>query len=132
MLSQIRAVSEAVFATEAGPPPAARLDWLVGEMEDYLVRAGSRARLIFRLALFAVSVVAPLFARRLPPFTALDVATRVKGLHAMEESFASAPVLAVKAFLCVLWYEHPEVQAEVGYVGFGRAGTLPSPVGGAR
>ena len=26
-------------------------------------------------------------------------------------------MLAVKAFLCVVYYEHPEVQREVGHVG---------------
>jgi hypothetical protein len=35
----------------------------------------------------------------------------------MEASFASAPILAVKAFLCVVYYEHPDVQRECRHVG---------------
>lgn len=115
----LRAVAEAVFADEQGPPPAARLDWALAEFEDFLALAGSRARLVLRAALLAVTVLAPLFVRALPPLRRLPVAKRVLALERMEASFASAAVLAVKAFLCVLYYEHPEVQREVGYVGRG-------------
>ena len=87
------------------------------EMADYLQRAGPRARFIFGLALFVVSWLSPLFIRRLPPLKSLEVAERVEALTRMEESFAAAPVLAVKAFLCVVYYEHPEVQREMGHVG---------------
>lgn len=37
----------------------------------------------------------------------------------MEKSFASPPVLAVKAILCILYYEHPDAAREVGFVGQG-------------
>jgi hypothetical protein len=132
MLVTLRAFAESLFANGDTPPPAARLDWVMAEMEDYLIRAGSRARLVFRASLFAVSAVAPLFVGSLAPLHRLDVARRVKALHAMEASFASAPILAVKAFLCVVWYEHPEVQQSVGYQGFGRSGLLASPASGGR
>lgn len=117
MLLSLRAFAEALFSTEAGAPPAERLDWLMGEMEEYLERAGPRARVIFGLALFVVAWLSPLFIWRLPTLRALDVPERVEALTRMEESFAAAPVLAVKAFLCVVYYEHPEVQREVGHVG---------------
>jgi hypothetical protein len=117
MLTAIRAFAAALFSTEAGPPPDARLDWLVGEMADYLHRAGGRARLVFRLSLFAVTWLSPLFIGVWPTLRRLSVPARVQALTKMEASFAAAPVLAVKAFLCVVWYEHPEAQREVGYVG---------------
>lgn len=120
----LRAVAEAVFADQRGPPPAARLDWVLVEFEDFLTMAGTRARLVLRAALFAVTVLAPLFVRALPPLRRLPVAKRSVALERMEASFASAAVLAVKAFLCLLYYEHPEVQAEVGYVGRGRDGRV--------
>ena len=129
MLRSVRAFAEALFSTEAGPPPAARLDWLVGEMGDYLHRAGPAARFIFGLALFAVTWCSPLFIFRLPTLRGLDVETRIKALTRMEESFAAAPVLAVKAFLCVVYYEHPDVQREVGYVG---PATFPMSLGPGR
>jgi len=116
-MSALRAFAEALFSTPAGPPPPDRIDWVSREMEDYLVRAGSRARWIFRLSLFALMWGAPLFVGALPTLRRLPVARRIEALTKMEESFIAAPVLAVKAFLCVVWYEHPDVQREVGYVG---------------
>lgn len=114
---QLRAFSEALFSTETGAPSPERMDWLMGEMDDYLKRAGPGARLIFGLALFAVAFLSPLFVYRLPTLRSLELPQRVEALTRMEESFASAPVLAVKAFLCVVYYEHPDVQREVGHVG---------------
>lgn len=126
MLASVRAFAEALFSTEEGPPPAERLDWLVGQMGDYLERAGPAARLIFGLALFVVTWLAPLFIWRPPTLRGLEVEERIKALTRMEESFASAPVLAVKAFLCVVYYEHPDVQREVGHVG---PATFPMSLG---
>ncbi len=117
MNRHLRAFAEALFSTEAGPPPAARIDWLMVEMDDYLLRAGPAARFIFGLSLWVVTLLSPVFIRRLPTLASLDVPERIDALTRMEESFASAPVLAVKAFLCVVYYEHPDVQREVGHVG---------------
>ena len=117
MLQQLRAFAEALFSTEAGAPPAERMDWLMGQMDDYLIRAGARAQLIFSLSVFVVAWLAPIFAGRFPTIRGLELETRVKALTRMEESFAGAPVLAVKAFLCVVYYEHPDVQREVGHIG---------------
>ena len=117
MMPSLRAFAEALFSTEAGPPAAERLDWLMKEMEEYLLLAGPGARVIFGLALFAVAWLSPLFIRRLPTLRSLEVTERVEALTRMEESFAAAPVLAVKAFLCVVYYEHPDVQREMGHVG---------------
>lgn len=117
MLLSLRAFAEALFSTEEGPPSDERMAWLMKEMDEYLHRAGPGARVIFGLALFAVVWLSPLFIWRLPTLRSLEVAERVEALTRMEESFASAPVLAVKAFLCVVYYEHPDVQREVGHVG---------------
>ena len=117
MMLHLRAFAEALFSTEAGAPPAPRMDWLMKEMDDYLQRAGSRARFVFGLALYVVSFLSPLFIRRLPTLRSLEVQERVDALTRMEESFAAAPVLAVKAFLCVVYYEHPDVQREVNHIG---------------
>lgn len=117
MLRHLRAFAEALFSTADGPPPAERLDWLMAEMEDYLDLAGPTARFVFSLALTVVAWVAPLFVFSLPTLGRLELPRRVRALHRMEASFASAPVLAVKAFLCVVYYEHPDVQRECGHVG---------------
>lgn len=129
VLRRLRTVAEAVFATDDGPPPADRLAWLVKDFEDFLNRAGTRARLVFRLALWALVMVAPLFVGALPGLHRLTVPDRVRALTRMEESALAGAVLAVKAFLCVLWYEHPDVQREVGYGGFGVHGAAALPTG---
>jgi hypothetical protein len=117
MMQHLRAFAEALFSDESGAPPPERMDWLIAQMEDYLVRAGSRAQLIFTISVMVVAWLAPLFVWRFPTISSLDLETRVKALTKLEESFAGAPVLAVKAFLCVVYYEHPDVQREVGHLG---------------
>ncbi len=114
-ISSARAVAEAVFSTESGPPPGDRLDWLALELEDFLARAGSRTRWMLRLALVAVSLLAPLLAGRLPPLRRLPLPERIRALCLLENSRLGAPVLAVKALLCVLYYEHPDAAREIGF-----------------
>lgn len=113
----LRAFAEALFSSKAGPPPPERIDWLMKEMDDYLQRAGPGARFIFGISLLVVGWLAPLMILRAPTLKGLELSERVKALTRMEESFAAAFVLAVKAFLCVVYYEHPDVQREVGHVG---------------
>lgn len=113
----LRTVAEAVFATRSGPPPAERLDWLVLELEDFLARAGSQTRLTLRLALFALSVLAPLMVLRFTSLSRMPVTERARAIGRLEHSSLGSPVLAVKALLCVLYYEHPDAAAEIGFDG---------------
>lgn len=125
MLMHLRAFAEALFSTAEGPPPATRLDWLMREMEDYLAVAGTLGKFSFLAALYAVSFLAPFFGRHLPMLHSLSVGDRVVSLTKMEESFLAAPVLAVKAFMSVVYYEHPDVQIEVRHTGHA---TFPAKV----
>ena len=112
------ALSEALFHTDAGPPPAERTAWLADELDDFLSRAGPRARLVYRLCLLAVSVLAPLRIGRLPPFRRLDAATRTRALARMERSAAlGLAVLGAKTLLAILYYEHPDAAREIGFDG---------------
>jgi hypothetical protein len=117
MRAATSALAEALFSSEDGPPPAARLSWLCDELEDFLGRAGPKARLFFRLSLLAVSVLAPLMIRRLTPLRALPLAARTRALARLEESALALPLFAVKVILCILYYEHPDVAREIGYAG---------------
>jgi hypothetical protein len=110
-------IGEAVFMTSAGAPPPERLGWLAGELEDFLARAGFRTRWLLRLAVLAVSVLAPLAAGRMPPIHRLALRERARALTLLERSRMGAPVLAVKALLCVLYYEHPDAAREIGFDG---------------
>jgi len=123
----LAAVAEALFATPQGPPPPAEVDWVVEEFQDHLRHAGQGPRWLMRLALLAVSLLAPLFVFAFPTLRRLPVPRRVEALQRMEASLFGPAVLALKAFLCLHYFEHPDVQARVGYVGFGFDGRAPAP-----
>jgi hypothetical protein len=128
----ISAIAEALFSTEAGPPPAERIAWLTNDLEDFLDRAGGRSRFVFLLSVLAVSVLAPLLAGRLRSLRAMPVATRIDALDRMERSRMSLPLLAVKALLCLVYYEHPDAAREVGFDGRCLLGSAGGSLGGAR
>jgi len=113
----MQAIAEAIFASEAGPPPEARIRWLCAEMDDHLAHAGPTARTFLRAATLAVAAAAPVFARQPLPLERMSLKTRIKALDRMEHSIAVAPLLAVKAVLCILYYEHPDAAREAGFDG---------------
>lgn len=111
---------EAVFSTHNGPPPPHLLDHTVTNFDISISHSGFRSRLVFGFALMAMNVIAPLLIRRLPGLHRLNLNDRVRALTKMEESpVLAAPVLAVKAIICICYYEHPDAQAVVGFGGIG-------------
>ncbi len=117
MLAAIEALAEALFSTDAGPPPRARIEWLSREMDDFLARAGSRSRFVFRMSLLLVSIAAPILRGRFASLRALPIEERTEALERMERSRLALPLLAVKAMLCILYYEHPDAAKEIGFDG---------------
>ena len=116
-LRAARALAEAIFATEAGPPPSDRIAWLSAELDDFFARVGTKSRWLFLFSLFAVSVVAPLLVRRASPLRTLPLHVRTDALERMERGRPALPLLAVKAMLCVMYYEHPDAAREIGFDG---------------
>jgi hypothetical protein len=112
-----RAVIEAVFAPEGGEVPPERVTWVCRELDDFLARVTTRTYAIVLLSLFVVSVVAPLLARRVGPLAALARKDRVVALERLERSALAPALLAVKALLCVHYYEHPDAAREIGFDG---------------
>jgi hypothetical protein len=110
------AIAEAVFARDGRPPAAERIAWLEREFEDFLARSGPRSRFVLSLMVRLVSLLAPLFIGRMATLGALSVPDRVRALTRLEKRFGE-PLLAVKAMLCLLYYEHPDAAAEVGVDG---------------
>lgn len=110
-----RAFAEALFADDAGPPPPDRLDWLLDDVEDFLGRSGGRAQGVFQASMLALATLAPLAVGRPLPLWALDWETRVKAVERFEQTPLGLAVLGAKAMLCIVWYEHPAAQAEIGY-----------------
>ena len=114
----VRAVAEAMFARADGrPPDEARLRWLCAQTEDFLVRVGLRSILLFRFSLFVVTWVAPLFALRIGPLGWWGVATRGRALERYERSPLGPTLLVLKAILSILYYEHPDAAADIGFDG---------------
>jgi hypothetical protein len=115
-LRDLRAVAEAMFAGEDGPPPASRVEWLCRDFDDFVERAGPRSELIMTGALFAASWLAPLAIGRRPPLARLSLGDRCRALEQLEKTPAGLPLLALKAILCTIYYEHPDALREIGVV----------------
>lgn len=118
----MRAVIEAVFARageggEPVAPPAARVAWVSAELDDFLARVTFRARAVVLLSLVAITVLAPLVARRLGAFSSLPLRDRVDALERLERGAFAPALLAVKALLSLHYYEHPDAAREVGFDG---------------
>jgi hypothetical protein len=116
-LDSLGALAEALFATSEGAPPPERLAWLRADADDFLSRAGAKSRVLLRLSLFAVSVLAPLTIGRIPPLRRLSLADRGRAITKLEQGPFALPLLAVKAILCILYYEHPDASREIGFDG---------------
>jgi len=110
-------VAQALFTRDQGPPPDARLHWLCLEMREFLAHCGSKARLLFAVALFLATWVAPLWVMRLPPLTLLSHARRIEALDRLEASPIGTPLFALKAVVSLVYYEHPDAARELGFDG---------------
>ena len=114
-LRAARAFCEALFSQGGQPPPRERMDWLLGELDDLISRAGWRSGGFYKLALLVVNFLSPLLIGRPIPLWRLNLDQRVRALRAMEHSFLAALVLAVKSIICIIYYEHPDALGEIGY-----------------
>lgn len=111
----LRLFAETLFSDLSGPPPPERVAQVARDGIGLVAATTPRARLLFQLCLFMVVWAAPLFVRRAPGLSRLPLAGRVAALESMEaHPTGAALVLAIKAVMCVLWYEQPENQAAIG------------------
>jgi len=110
------AIAEALFSRGGVPPNADRLGWVEREIGDHLENVGARSRLLLSLLVGVVTVLAPLSIGRLTRLGRLSIADRVRALSTLERALGE-PVLAVKAMLCLVYYEHPGAARDVGFDG---------------
>ena len=110
-------IAEALFHDGTSGPPAERIAWLEADVRDFLGRATGRARLMFRLCVFVIVWIGPLWALALPPFTWMSAERRVEVLERLERSALAFAFLGAKALLCLMYYEHPDAAREVGFDG---------------
>lgn len=113
-LHTTRAVADALFSREGHAPPAERMDWVMDEYADLMARTTGRGRLMFWAATFAVGRVAPLLIRRFTHLTQLDLQDRIRALEAMEASPLAGILIALRAILCIVYYEHPDAARATG------------------
>lgn len=109
-----RVVAEALFSPDGEPPDAERLAYIEEDFSDFYARAHGNARMILRLSLFALTWIAPLFVFAPLPLGSLSLRRRALALERLEASPLAPAALAVKAMLCILWFEHPTTQRETG------------------
>jgi hypothetical protein len=109
-----RAFAEALFSDESGAPPGERIDWLLRELDDFVSHAGARTELILRGGLMTASWPRPPLIAKAPPLARLSVADRCRALEKLEHTPAGLPLLALKAMLCIIYYEHPDVLRAAG------------------
>ena len=113
-------VAEAVFSTHDGAPPALRLQWLCVRVREFVDDVGGKAGFVFRFSLWAVNWIAPVWALSLPPFTSKSLERRLHMLEKWERSPFGLTLLAIKAFMSMQYFEHPDVADEVGFDPQGR------------
>lgn len=121
-----RVIAEALFARDEGPAPADRLDWLERDLADFLARSGAWARFLFGLCSFVVCAIGPLLRGRLRAMAALSVAERQAVFTRIEHGPLSPTLLACKAVLCIIYFEHPDTLAEMAMGRGGAEGGEPS------
>lgn len=113
----VRALAEAMFACDRGPS-AARLDAFVEDVDSFVSHASRMLRLGLLLMLEVIRF-APLWLLWRPAtFETLKCPDRIRVLERMESSRFVPLVLvfaAYKAILCLVYFEHRDELADVGY-----------------
>ncbi len=84
------------------------------DVADFVTQSGPRVRAIFTGGLTAATLLAPPLIGKLPPLRRLSVEDRCRALERMEETPLGLPLLAVKATLSILYYEHPDALRDIG------------------
>ena len=113
-LRRARLIAEGLFSEE-GPVPKDRLDWLETDLGDFFGHVSRRARLIFWATCAAVYYLAPLTAGRFRTLGSLEWHERVHAIEAFEKTPLSLALLGCKAILSIVYFEHPDAAAEIGW-----------------
>lgn len=116
-LASLGTLASVVFSSEDGPPSPERIRWFIHEFDDFISRTGTRSRFIVGAAMAVVSRVSPLLALRPGPLHRLSPERQIKALERLESSPLAAALLATKAAMCLVWFEHPEAAEEIGFDG---------------
>lgn len=111
----VRAFGEAVFSRDGAAPPEERMRWFVDDVDDFVAHLNLRAALLFRLCLFVATWLAPLVIGRLGSLSSLAMEDRIAALDALERTPASLALFGARAIASLVYYEHPDAAAELGW-----------------
>jgi hypothetical protein len=111
-----RALAEALWSRDGkSAPPHDRLAYFEEDLSDFVGHLNTRARLLFLACLGTVTWIAPLLSGRLGSLRSLSIEDRIRAIHALEKSPASLALIAVKAIVSIVWFEHPDTAREIGW-----------------
>lgn len=113
----VKAVAAVLFARADGPAPDARLRWLASRVQDMRERIGGRGMFVFRVAVLLAMWAAPLWSLRVPPLSRHEIPVRARVLERWERSPFGMSLFAIKAILCIAWFEHPAEAAAMRFDG---------------
>lgn len=116
---QLHAIAGALFSEDGHAPPKARLNWCVAQVDDLLIKVRGRGAFAYRVAVVAVSWLAPLLIFRMPRFARLSQEQRIQALQRVEQSPLKTLLFALKALLCIVYFEHPDAAEAIGFDGKG-------------
>ncbi|MEE2900687.1 MAG: hypothetical protein VYC39_00060 [Myxococcota bacterium] len=111
---QIHYISEAFFSADTSPMDSKQLEWLVREYCDFMSRAPTKQRFLFRTAVTVIAFLSPLFIWKLGPFSTLSFNQRIRALRQFEQRKIGRILIPVRAILCLIYYEHPEAAKTLG------------------
>jgi len=124
---QLHAIAGALFSEDGSAPPAERLNWCVTQIADILEKVGGRGAFAYRFALFVMGYFSPLLLFRFRSFASLPQADRVRTLERVEQSALKTLLFALKALLCIVYFEHPDAAEATGFDGLGLLETRDAP-----
>jgi hypothetical protein len=128
-----RVVAEALFSADGTPPDLERLEWLQKDFADFYARAHGNARMVLRASLLVLMWIAPLLSFRFRSLSSLPIHDRIEVLERFEGTVLAPAALAVKAMLCILWFEHPvtvrETATEATCLGASRSSAVAAAEG---
>lgn len=87
------------------------------QVDDVLAKAGGRGVQAYRVSLWVVSWIAPILILRRPRFARLSQEDRVRALARIEQSRLKTLLFALKALLCIVYFEHPDAAEHVEFDG---------------
>lgn len=110
-----RAFAEALFSRDGTAPPSDRMDWFEEDLSDFAAHLTPRARRLFGACLAIPTWLAPPLVGKTGRLRALPIDVRIDALNKLEHSPIGLPLFATKAMTSLVYHEHPDAAAEIGW-----------------